>query len=123
MAERSVTRTWALGASSSSWRIWDMSTHSWASPVADSLMPSGLSRTTSRANSTERPARWTVPANACAAVVLRMPWDPMKAILAQRVHVTRGGYPARAGHAAAGLGGQGKAPAERGTHVVQRGQQ
>ena len=61
---RSVTRTSAFGASSSSCRTWQTSTHSWASPVADSLIPSGLSRTTSRANSTERPARWIVWAKA-----------------------------------------------------------
>ena len=47
-------------------------------------MPRGLSRTTSRANSTERPARWMTLANASAAVVLRIPCEPMKAIFALR---------------------------------------
>ena len=83
---RSVTSTSALRASSSSWRICETSTHSCASPVAPSLMPSGLSRTTSRPSSTVRPARWTSAANASSALVLRIPWEPMNAILAGRGH-------------------------------------
>ena len=76
-----------MGASSSSWRICDTSTHSCASPVAPSLMPRGLSRTTSRPSSTLRPARWTSAANASSALVLRIPCEPMKAILAGRGQV------------------------------------
>ena len=81
---RSVASTFALRASSSSWRICETRTHSWASPVAPSLMPSGLSRTTSRPSSTERPARCTSAAKASSAEVFRIPWDPMNAILAGR---------------------------------------
>src|SRR3954447_249041 len=91
MTPRSVARTSAFRASSSSWRIWDTRTHSCASPVAPSLIPRGLSRTTSRPSSTERPARWTSAANASSADVLRMPWDPMKAIFAGRGHAFGGG--------------------------------
>src|SRR5487761_1937689 len=84
MTPRSVTRMSALRASSSSCRICETRTHSCASPVAPSLMPSGLSRTTSRASSAEQPARWTVAANASTALVLRIPWEPMKATFAGR---------------------------------------
>src|SRR4051794_28248420 len=47
-------------------------------------MPSGLSRTTSRPSSTDRPERWTSAANARSAVVLRIPCDPMNATFAGR---------------------------------------
>ena len=53
--------------------IWETITHSWASPVADSLIPRGLSRTTSRPCSTARPALCIAFANPWTAVVLRIP--------------------------------------------------
>ncbi len=92
MTPRSVTRHSALRESSSSRRICEVRTHSCASEVAPSLMPRGLSRTTSRANSTERPARWMALAKARAAVVLRIPCEPMKAIFALRGQDTCGCY-------------------------------
>src|SRR4051812_27586342 len=111
MTPRSVTRTSAFRASSSSWRTCDTRTHSWASPVAPSLIPSGLSRTTSRPSSTDRPARWTSVAKARSAVVLRIPCEPMNATLAWPGHagppaaVTRGGE----GEEPGGLGAPGGA--------------
>ena len=126
MTPRSVARTSALRASSSSWRICETSTHSCASPVAPSLMPSGLSRTTSRPSSTERPARWTSAANASRADVLRIPCEPMKAILAGRGHAAGAdeALPATADRPAGaatgrGLRGMGSAYARRACGVRQ----
>ena len=68
-------------------------------------MPSGLSRTTSRPSSTDRPARWTSAANASSADVLRIPCEPMNAILAGRGQGAGTGVAA----AAARLRGMGQA--------------
>ena len=70
-------------------------------------MPQGLSRTTSRPSSTERPARWTSAAKASSGLVLRIPWEPMKAILAGL------GHPGPEAPAAGAAGAAGLAPEAR----------